>query len=56
MAFAIELSPHAHNHLKGQRKPDQRIIIDAIAVHLTQQPDQPTQHRKILDDNPLAPW
>jgi len=56
MAFAIELSPHAHDHLKRQRKRDQRIIVDAIAVHLTHQPDQPSQHRKILDDNPLAPW
>jgi mRNA-degrading endonuclease RelE of RelBE toxin-antitoxin system len=56
MAFAIELSPHAHDHLKRLRKRDHRIIVDAIAVHLTHQPDQPTRHHKTLEDNPLAPW
>jgi mRNA-degrading endonuclease RelE of RelBE toxin-antitoxin system len=56
MAFAIELSPHARGHLTRLRKRDQRIIVDAIAVQLTHQPDQPTQNRKQLEDNPLAPW
>jgi hypothetical protein len=55
MAFAIELSPHAHDHLKGMRKRDQRILIDAIALQLTHEPDQQTLHRKALEDNPLAP-
>jgi mRNA-degrading endonuclease RelE of RelBE toxin-antitoxin system len=56
MAFAIELSPDAHEHLGQFRKRDQRIIVDAIAVHLTHQPDQPTRHRKRLAENALAPW
>ena len=56
MAFAIELSPKAQEHLRRLRKRDQRIIVDAIDLQLTHQPDQPTPHRKLLQDNPLAPW
>jgi len=56
MPFEIELSPHARDHLKGHSKRDQRIIVDAIAVHLTHEPYQPTQHRKTLYENPVAPW
>jgi mRNA-degrading endonuclease RelE of RelBE toxin-antitoxin system len=56
MAFAIELSPHARAHVRQLRKREQRSIVDAIMLHLTHQPDLPTQHRKKLQDNPLAPW
>ncbi len=56
MAFAIELSPHARDHVRQLRKREQRIIVDAITLHLAHQPDLPTQHRKKLQDNPLAPW
>ena len=56
MAFTIELSPDARDHLGRLRKRDQRILVDAIALHLTHQPDHPTRHRKRLEDNPLAPW
>jgi mRNA-degrading endonuclease RelE of RelBE toxin-antitoxin system len=44
MAFAIELSPRAQEHLKRLRKRDQRIIVDTIGGPLTDQPDQPTPH------------
>lgn len=53
MAFVIEFSPDARDHLKAMRKRDQQIIVDAIAVQLTHQPDQPTTHRKPLEDNPV---
>jgi mRNA-degrading endonuclease RelE of RelBE toxin-antitoxin system len=56
MAFAIELSPRAREHIKRLRKRDQRIIVDAIGVQLTHQPNEPTPHRKLLVDHPLAPW
>jgi len=55
VAFAIEFSKLARDHLERLRKRDQRIIVDAIAVHLALQPDQPAQHRKLLEHNPLAP-
>jgi mRNA-degrading endonuclease RelE of RelBE toxin-antitoxin system len=56
MAFAIELSPHARLHVRQLRKREQPIILDAITLHLTHQPDLPAQNRKMLQDNPLAPW
>jgi mRNA-degrading endonuclease RelE of RelBE toxin-antitoxin system len=56
MAFTIEFSPDAHDHLRVLRKRDQRIVVDAIADQLAHQPDQPTAHRKPLEDNPIAPW
>jgi hypothetical protein len=43
MAFAIELSPHARDHVRQLRKREQRIIVDAITLHLAHQPDLPTQ-------------
>ena len=56
MAFAIEFSPDARDHLRSLRKRDQQIIIKAIADQLTHQPDQPTGHRKLLEENSVAPW
>ncbi len=56
MAFKIELTPKAQGHVKALRKRDQQILIDAIAVHLMDQPAQPTRNRKPLEENALAPW
>ena len=56
MAFAIQFSADARDHLKAFRKRDQQIIVDAIVDELTHQPDQPTTHRKPLENNPIAPW
>ena len=56
MAFAIEFSPDARDHLRSLTKRDQQIIIAAIADQLVQQPDQPTGHRKPLEENSVAPW
>src|SRR5262249_11548576 len=56
MAFAVEVTPQAREHLRALRKRDQQIIVDAIEVQLTHQPDQETRNRKRLEENPLAPW
>ncbi len=56
MAFAIEFSPDARDHLRSLKKRDQGIVLDAIAEQLTHQPDQPTMQRKRLESNPIAPW
>lgn len=56
MAFSIEFTPDARDHLRSLRARDLRIVVDAIAEQLTHQPDQPTQRRKPLEDNPIAPW
>jgi mRNA-degrading endonuclease RelE of RelBE toxin-antitoxin system len=56
MAFAIELSPVAREHLKAFRKRDQQILVDAMTTQLTHQPNRPTRNRKQLQPNSLAPW
>ncbi len=56
MAFHIDFSQRARDNLKGLRKRDQQIVVDAIAAHLTDNPDQSTRQRKKLEDNELAPW
>jgi mRNA-degrading endonuclease RelE of RelBE toxin-antitoxin system len=56
MAFVIEFSPNARDHLKQFRKRDQCIIVDAIASQLGDAPDAGTRNRKRLDANPVAPW
>jgi mRNA interferase RelE/StbE len=56
MKFIVEFSPLARSHLKGFRKRDQQIILDAIEASLMRQPDKRTRNRKLLEENPLAPW
>jgi mRNA-degrading endonuclease RelE of RelBE toxin-antitoxin system len=56
MEFEIQFSPHAQEHVKKLRKRDQQIILEAIAVNLHHQPDKQTKNRKLLEENPLAPW
>jgi mRNA-degrading endonuclease RelE of RelBE toxin-antitoxin system len=56
MAYEIEFSPDARDHLRGLKKRDQQTVVDAIADQLAHQPDRPTSHRKPLDTNPIAPW
>ena len=56
MVFKIEFSPAARDHVRGLRKRDQRIILDAIARQLSEQPELSTRNRKRLEANTLAPW
>jgi mRNA-degrading endonuclease RelE of RelBE toxin-antitoxin system len=56
MAFDIEFSERARSNLESLRKRDQRIIVEAIAVHLCDQPEVATKRRKRLEENSLAPW
>lgn len=56
MRFDIEFSARARENLLQFRKRDQQIILDAISVQLTHQPNHPTRHRNRLEENPLAPW
>ena len=56
MSFVLEFSPDARDQLTSMRKRDQQIVVDAVAAQLTYEPDQPTRHRKPLEENPVAPW
>jgi hypothetical protein len=54
MAFEIEFSPLAAEHVEAFRKRDQQIILDTIEVQLRHQPDQETRNRKPLEENRLC--
>ena len=54
--FIIQFSPRALDHLKAFPKRDQQIILHAIQVNLTIDPDRETRRKKKLEENVLAPW
>jgi mRNA-degrading endonuclease RelE of RelBE toxin-antitoxin system len=56
MRFAIEFSGRARDNLKSLRKRDQQVVVDAIEGHLAYEPGKPARNRKLVEDNPLAPW
>jgi mRNA-degrading endonuclease RelE of RelBE toxin-antitoxin system len=56
VAFDIEFSSRALEHLGLLRRRDQQILVDAITRHLTDQPETPTRNRKRLEQNRVAPW
>ena len=56
MAFKIELTQSAADHVRGYRKYDQRIILDAIEEQLRDQPTVETRNRKPLSPNETSNW
>jgi mRNA-degrading endonuclease RelE of RelBE toxin-antitoxin system len=56
MKYAIELSSAAESNLDDLPAYDRKIIVDAMAKHLTHQPTKPTRNRKQLRPNPMATW
>jgi mRNA-degrading endonuclease RelE of RelBE toxin-antitoxin system len=56
MAFNVQFSPRAREHIKDLRKRNQSIILKAISTHLTHKADEPTRNRKPLTEDSLALW
>ena len=56
MAFRIDISPDAQEHLAGLRKFDQVRIVDAIEAQLTNEPRKPSRNRKPMRSNLIATW
>ena len=54
--FQIVLTPGAVADLAHFKAVDQRVIVEAIRVHLTTDADRAGRRRKRLTANPLAPW
>jgi mRNA-degrading endonuclease RelE of RelBE toxin-antitoxin system len=54
--FQIAFTPSAEADLAHFRAVDQRVIVDAIRVHLTTDAATESRRRKRLAANPLAPW
>lgn len=56
MAFEIQFTQPAADQVRGYRRFDQQIILDAISQQLAHDPTTPTRHRKRLGENPLSDW
>jgi mRNA-degrading endonuclease RelE of RelBE toxin-antitoxin system len=56
LAYIIEYSPDAGEHLKALSARQQRIVIDTVDRQLIHEPTIETKNRKPMRPNPLAPW
>jgi mRNA-degrading endonuclease RelE of RelBE toxin-antitoxin system len=56
MAYAIEFSPQAREHLKFLRPFDRKTLVVAIQKRLAIEPTRETRNRSRMRENPLAPW
>jgi mRNA-degrading endonuclease RelE of RelBE toxin-antitoxin system len=54
--FQIAFTPGAEADLAHFKAVDQRVIVDAIRIHLTTDATSESRRRKRLTANPLAPW
>lgn len=56
MAYRIEYSPDAEDHLRRLTARQQAIVLDAVDEQLSHEPLVETRNRKPMRPNPLAPW
>jgi len=56
LAYVIEYSPEAEDHLQEFTARQQRIVMEAVDRQLLNQPDVETRNRKPMRPNPVAPW
>ena len=56
MAYRIDYSPDAEDHLRTLTARDQRIIVNTVDRQLVHQPTAETKNRRPMRPNPLATW
>jgi mRNA-degrading endonuclease RelE of RelBE toxin-antitoxin system len=56
VGYSIEVSPEAGDHIARLSARDRAIVLDAIGMHLAQEPKGPTRNRKPLRPNPVAEY
>jgi len=56
VAYRIDFSPEADEHIARLRAHQRTRLLDAIARQLTNQPMVETRHRKPLRPNPVAQY
>jgi len=56
LAYIIQYSPEAEDHLRGLTARQQRIVLDTVDRQLLDQPAVETRNRKPMRPNPIAPW
>jgi mRNA-degrading endonuclease RelE of RelBE toxin-antitoxin system len=56
LAYVIEYSPEAEDHLRPLTTRQQRSVVDAVDRQLANQAIVETRNRKPMRLNPVAPW
>lgn len=56
MAYIIEYSPEADDHLQRLTARQRRTVIDTVDRQLFHEPATETRNRKPMRPNPIAPW
>lgn len=56
MAYAIEFSPRAREHLEFLRPFERKTLVLAIRRRLVLESTRETRNRFRMRENPLAPW
>ena len=56
MAYEIEYSNDAIDHLRHLTARQRSILFDAVDEQLANQPNVETRNRKLMRPNPLAVW
>jgi hypothetical protein len=55
VAYRIEYSPEAEDHLKGMTARRQHNVLDEVDRQLAERPLVETRNRKPMRPNPIAP-
>jgi mRNA-degrading endonuclease RelE of RelBE toxin-antitoxin system len=56
LAYTIEYSPDAEEHLQRLTARQRKIVLDTVDRQLLNQPNVETKNRKPMRPNPVAPW
>lgn len=56
MAYTIEYSPDALDHLRALTARQRATVLDTVDIQLAHQPAVETRNRKPMRPNPVAPW
>jgi mRNA-degrading endonuclease RelE of RelBE toxin-antitoxin system len=56
LAYTIEYSPEAEEHLQRLAARQRKIVLDTVDRQLFSQPHVETKNRKPMRPNPGAPW
>jgi mRNA-degrading endonuclease RelE of RelBE toxin-antitoxin system len=56
LAFEIEYSPDAEDHLRALTARQRTTVLDEVDAQLSHEPNVETRNRKPMRPNPVAPW
>jgi mRNA-degrading endonuclease RelE of RelBE toxin-antitoxin system len=56
LAYIIEYSPEAEDHLRPLTARQRKTVLDVVDRQLLNQPSIETKNRKPMRPNPIAPW